>query len=144
MGQCRAEHKLGLLSEHIDEPVFREGDSNYRINLSYLCHNRDYTPDQIVSADMVYPKGAVPNSQLIWIRVELTNGKRQFVTLSLADFHEYIELPESSIGGWTDGDRGSDSAGHFARYAIDDSGSDESVQGEVLDGAEGAEATVET
>lgn len=128
---------MGVLSEHIAEDVFWAG-AGYDINLSWICRNQKFNPDQVVSATLVFPKGAVPNSQLIWIRLELTNGQREFVTLPLSLFHEYIKLPESSIGGWTDGDHGSHSSGHLARYAIDDpSGSDE-VSGSVLDGAEGA------
>lgn len=124
--------------------VFWQGDSGYEINLSWICRNQSFSPDQIVSADLVFPKGAVPNSQLIWIRIELTNEERQFLTLPLSLFHEYIRLPESSIGGWTHGDHGSDSAGHFARYAIDDQGSGDEASGSVLDGAEGAADAVET
>ena len=86
----------------------------------------------------------MPNSQLIWLRIELTSGKRKFLTLPLSEFYRFISLPESSIGGWTDGDRGSDYTGLNARYEVDDSGGGDKVQGEVLDGAEGIEATVET
>jgi len=81
----------------------------------------------------------VPNSMLLWIRVELTNGERKFVTLPLVDFYLYVELPESSIGGWTDGDRGSDYTGLNARYEVDDTGSSEEVSGELLDRTEGVE-----
>lgn len=81
----------------------------------------------MVSSELVYPKGAVPNSQLIWIRIELTNKERQFVTLALTDFHKYIKLPESNIGGWTDGEIGSDYAGLDPRYKVVDQGGSDKV-----------------
>jgi hypothetical protein len=74
----------------------------------------------------------------------LTNDERKFVTLPLRDFHQYVDLPTSSIGGWTDGDRGSDIFGLDPRYEVDDSGSGSEVSGALLDGTEGAEETVET
>lgn len=145
MGQRGTGGGMGILSDDIsDDHVFWRGDSGYDIDLTWVCRNQKFEPNQIVSADLVYPRGAVPNSQLIWIRVELTNGKREFLTLPLSLFHEYIKLPESSIGGWTDGDHGSDSAGHHARYALDDSGDSDETSGSVLDGAEGAAGTLET
>lgn len=81
---------------------------------------------------------------LLWVRVELTNNKRHFVTLPLVDFYKYVELPESSIGGWTDGDRGSDYSGLNARYEVDHSGSDESVSDQLQLSTEGSEETMET
>ena len=113
--------------------------SLYTINLEHLCRNQGFAPEQVVSSELVIPKGAVPNSMLLWIRVELTNGERKFVTLPLVDFYLYVELPESSIGGWTDGDRGSDYTGLNARYEVDDTGSSEEVSGELLDRTEGVE-----
>lgn len=117
-------------------------DLGYYVNLEALCKTERFQPSQVVSSELVFPKGAVPNSQLIWFRVELTNGERTFVTKPLQDFHTYVDLPESSIGGWTDGDRGLDSAGHFARYALDDSVGSEEVSGELQQRSEGAEKTV--
>ena len=99
----------------------------YEINLEYICRNQRFSPSQVVSSELVYPRGAVPNSQLIWIRVELTNGEKQFVTLSLADFHKYIVLPQSNIGGWTDGEVGSDYAGLDSRYKVVDQGCGDEV-----------------
>lgn len=90
----------------------------YDINLDEVCKYRDFTPDQVVSSELVYPKGAVPNAQLIWIKIELEGGKRKFETLPLAEFHKYVKLPESSIGGWTDGEVGSDFHGLDPRYKI--------------------------
>ncbi len=116
----------------------------YEINLEYLCRNRRFKPAEVVSSELVIPKGAVPNSMLLWIRVELSSGDRKFVTLPLVDFYRYVELPESSIGGWTDGDRGSDYSGLNARYEVDHTGSNESVSGSVLDSAESVEEVVET
>lgn len=113
-------------------------DLNYKINLDYLCRNQNFTPKQVVSAELVFPKGAVPNSMLLWVRLELTSGDRKFITLPLVDFYLYVDLPESSIGGWTDGYRGSDHAGLDSRYAIVDKGSSKPVSGSVLDGTEGA------
>mgnify|MGYP001825274950 CR=1 FL=1 len=116
----------------------------YEINLEYLCRNRRFKPAEVVSSELVIPKGAVPNSMLLWIRIELISGDRKFVTLPLVDFYRYVELPESSIGGWTDGDRGSDYSGLNARYEVDHSGSGEKVSGELLDGAEGSTEAVES
>ena len=114
----------------------------YEINLEEVCSTKDFTPEQIVSCDLVFPNGAVPNSQLLWLRIELTNKERKFLTLPLADFHRFVKLPASSIGGWTDGHRGRDSTGHFARYALDDSGDGDEASGELQHGAEGAEEVV--
>lgn len=140
----------------------------YEINLEELCHNQNFQPFQVVSSDLVFPKGAVPNARIIWIRVELTNGERKFVTKALADFYTYVDLPESSIGGWTEGDRGTDSmmdkrldivagpqgeddgsrrsdhAGHDAGDEDDDSGGGDEAPSEILDGAESTAATVGT
>ena len=99
----------------------------YEIDLEFICKKQRFSPSQVVSSELVYPKGAVPNSQLIWIRIELTNGERQFLTLALTDFHKYITLPESNIGGWTDGEVGSDHAGLDARYKVVDQGSGDEV-----------------
>jgi hypothetical protein len=115
----------------------------YTINIEELCLNQAFTPDQVVSSDLVFPRGAVPNSQILWVRIELTSGDRRFITLPLMDFYRFIQLPESSIGGWTDGDRGSDSSGLNARYEIDHTGSDETVSDELQLSPEGAEETVE-
>ena len=105
--------------------------ASYSINLDYLSRNQDFTPEEVVSSDLVIPKGAVPNSMLLWIRVELKNGTRKFVTLALVDFYLYVNLPESSIGGWTDGDRGSDYSGLNSRYEVDHSGGEEPVSDEL-------------
>jgi hypothetical protein len=99
----------------------------YEVDLEYICRNQRFTPAQVVSSELVYPKGAVPNSQLIWIRIELTNKERQFITMALTDFHKYITLPQSSIGGWTDGEVGSDYAGLDSRYKVVDQGSSDEV-----------------
>ena len=115
----------------------------YTINLDYLCRNQNFTPEEVVSSELVYPKGAVPNAMLLWVRLELINGKRQFVTLPLVDFYKYVNLPESSIGGWTDGDRGSDYSGLNARYEVDHSGSEEPVSDELQLGTESTTPTVE-
>jgi hypothetical protein len=118
--------------------------AGYRINLDELCINQNFQPDQVVSSALVFPRGAVPNSHLLWVRIELTNGKRKFITLPLLEFHRYIELPESSIGGWTDGDRGSDHSGLNARYEVDDSGSEDTVSDELQLGTESAAETMAT
>ena len=117
-------------------------EPGYTINLEYLCRNQSFTPEQVVSSELVMPKGAVPNSMLLWIRIELIGGTRKFVTVSLVEFYKHVELPESSIGGWTSGDRGSDSAGLNSRYEANDTGSDESLSNELQLGAEGATKTV--
>jgi len=117
--------------------------TDYQINLDELCSNQNFQPDQVIESKLVFPRGAVPNSQLLWVRIELTNGKRKFITLPLLEFHRYIELPESSIGGWTDGDRGSDYSGLNARYEVDDTGSYESVSDELQLSAESATEVVE-
>lgn len=122
----------------MSEPVYLES-GGYAVNLTEVCKNQRFSPSQVVSSELVYPKGAVPNAQLVWLRIELESGDKTFVTLPLRDFHTYISLPESSIGGWTDGDRGSDNSGHYTRYAIDDSVSGESVSDELQQRAEGAE-----
>lgn len=114
----------------------------YSINLDYLCRNRDFSPSQVVSSELVFPKGAVPNAQLIWVRIELTSGDRKFITLPLTEFYKYVDLPESSIGGWTDGEVGSDIFGLDPRYAIVDQGGSEEVQDELQHGTEESEAPV--
>jgi len=115
----------------------------YRINLDELCLNQAFNPEQVVSSELVFPAGAVPNSQLLWVRIALTSGKRQFITLPLSEFHRFISLPESSIGGWTDGDRGSDYSGLNARYETNHSGSEEPVSDELQLSTESTEETVE-
>ena len=115
----------------------------YAINLERLCKFQNFNSDQIVSAELVFPSGAVPNAQVLWVRIELTNKERKFVTLPLVDFYEFVTLPESSIGGWTDGDRGLDRAGHFTRYALDDSSDGNEASGELQYGSEGAKEAVE-
>jgi hypothetical protein len=82
----------------------------YTIRLDNLCRNQAYSSSQVVSSELVFPSGAVPNSRIIWIRLELTNGERKFITKPLAEFYEYVELPVSSIGGWTEGKEGADTA----------------------------------
>jgi hypothetical protein len=114
----------------------------YKINLDHLCRNKDFQPSQVVSSELVFPKGAVPNAQLIWVRIELQNRERKFVTLPLIEFHEYVDLPESSIGGWTDGEVGSDIFGLDPRYAIVDPGGSDEVQDELQHSPEDAEASV--
>lgn len=135
-------------------------DRGYEINLDAVCKNQRFKPQEVVSSDLVFPKGAVPNAQILWVRIELTNGERKFVTLPLRDFYDYIDLPVSSIGGWTDGEVGTDEAGmkaHLARYGsdghdlprldtryeIDDIGGEVPVQDELQHSAEGAEAAVD-
>lgn len=115
----------------------------YEINLDRLCKFQNFTPEQVKSADLVFPSGAVPNAQILWVRVELSNEERKFITLPLTDFYEFVTLPESSIGGWTDGDRGHDRAGHFTRYAFDDSSDSDETSGELQHGSEGAKEAVE-
>jgi hypothetical protein len=115
----------------------------YRVKLHEVCKNQRFSESQVVSCELVFPSGAVPNSQLIWLRVELTNGEKAFITKALSQFHDFIELPESSIGGWTDGHRGSDSSGHFTRYALDDSGDGDEVRSELQHGSESTEEAVE-
>lgn len=124
MAHCRAgcrpdshiprPHRAGLVCDDVmaSEP--------YTINLDELCLNQAFKPGQVVSSDLVFPRGAVPNSQLLWVRIELKSGERKFVTLPLTEFYRFVSLPESSIGGWTDGNRGSDFSGLDARYAIID------------------------
>lgn len=115
----------------------------YRLNLDVVCKNQRFKPEEVVKSDLVFPKGAVPNSQLIWVRIELVNGERKFITLPLRDFYMYVDLPTSSIGGWTDGDRGRDRTGLNARYEVDHSGGGGEVSGSLLDGSEGTEEAVE-
>ena len=115
----------------------------YEINLEALCEFQNFSPDQVVSSDLVFPTGAVPNAQILWVRIELTSDERKFITLPLSDFYKFVTLPESSIGGWTDGERGHDRSGHVTRYALDDSGDSEETQHELQHGAESAEEAVE-
>lgn len=82
----------------------------YTINLEELCKNQSFSLSQVVSSELVFPSGAVPNSRILWFRLQLTNGERKFVTRSLADFYKYVDLPVSSIGGWTEGEAGVDTA----------------------------------
>jgi hypothetical protein len=82
----------------------------YTINIERLCKNQSFSASQVVSSDLVFPNGAVPNARIIWIRIELTSGERKFVTKPLAEFYDYVNLPSSSIGGWTDGEKGTDTA----------------------------------
>jgi len=91
----------------------------YTIDLEHLCRIQSFTPAQVRSCDLVFPRGAVPNSMLLWIRVELISGEGKFVTIPLVEFYNYVTLPVSSIGGWTDGDRGKDLSGLKARYEVD-------------------------
>ena len=105
----------------------------------------------------------MPNSQILWVRCDLTSGERKFVTLPLRDFYEYIDLPVSSIGGWTEGELGTDEAGmrsHLEKYKhggdgqdssrpdtgheAHDQGGNEQVSDDLLDGPESAERAVET
>lgn len=132
----------------------------YEINLEAVCKNQRFKPQEVVQSDLVFPKGAVPNPQIIWIRVELTNGERRFITLPLRDFYLYIDLPVSSIGGWTDGEVGTDETGMKAHvekygsngpdisgpdsgYEIDDIGSKVTLPDELQHSAEGAETAVD-
>jgi len=115
----------------------------YQINLKKLCRNQRFNESQVVSSELVFPQGAVPNAQILWIRVELTSGERKFITVPLAQFYEYIDLPESSIGGWTDGDRGSDYSGLDSRHEIVNPGSGKEVRSELQLGAESTEESVE-
>jgi hypothetical protein len=96
----------------------------YEINLEAVCRKERFKPEEVVQSDLVFPKGAVPNAQIIWVRVLLKNGERRFVTLPLRDFYEFVDLPVSSIGGWTDGEVGTDESGmkaHLDRYGSDGS-----------------------
>ena len=97
----------------------------YELNLEKICHNQRFAVSQVVSSELVFPKGAVPNAQLLGVRIELR------------DFYEYVDLPLSSIGGWTDGDRGSDYAGLDPRYVADDTSSGEPIRRELLISPEG-------
>jgi hypothetical protein len=115
----------------------------YSINLEELCLNQQFAPDQVVSSELVFPAGAVPNSMLLWVRIELKGGVRKFITLPLVEFYRFVDLPESSIGGWTDGNRGSDYSGLNARYEVDHSGSEETVSNELQLSTESAEEVVE-
>lgn len=115
---------------------------SYSINVEKLCETQRFNASQVVLSELVFPKGAVPNAQIIWFKMELSSGERVFLTKPLQDFYEYVELPESSIGGWTDGDIGTDSSGHESRYAIDDSGGSEPVSGEVQHGTKSVEEVV--
>jgi hypothetical protein len=116
----------------------------YALNLAEICKREKFNPEDVVTAELVFPKGAVPNAQLIWVRVEVKSGDRKFITLPLRDFYQYVDLPTSSIGGWTDGDRGSDRTGLNARYEIVHSGGAEEVHSRVLDGPEGPAEAMET
>ena len=136
---------------------------NYNIKLDVVCRNQRFRPQEVVSSELVFPKGAVPNSQLLWIKVELISGERKFVTLPLRDFYDYIELPESSIGGWTDGELGTDeagmrahlekykqdgsnrpdSSGHDSRNEADDHRGSKQIPDDLLDGTEVASDSVE-
>ena len=118
--------------------------SGYTINLEELCLHQTFKPEQVVSSDLVFPQGAVPNSRILWVRIELTSGDRKFITLPLMEFYRFVQLPESSIGGWTDGDRGSDSSGLNARYEVDHTGSDESLSDELQLSTESAEKALDT
>jgi len=100
---------------------------SYTINLEKLCMTQNFTPKQVVTSELVFPRGAVPNSRLLWVRVELTGGERKFITLPLIEFYEYVDLPESNIGGWLSGDRGSDYAGLDPRYKVVDQGGNKQV-----------------
>lgn len=75
----------------------------YAINLPALCERQTFTPDQVESAELVYPKGAVPNSMLLWVMVKIAGQERRYITLPLADFYKYVDLPESNLGGLVDG-----------------------------------------
>ncbi len=94
-------------------------ENGYSIRLDELCKNQSFSPSQVVSSELVYPKGAVPNSQLLWIRVVLTNEEVKFVTLSLSEFHTYVELPTSRLGGLADGDYGSELDKHLKQYGLE-------------------------
>lgn len=71
----------------------------YTINLVALCATRNFTPSQVDDAELVFPKGAVPNSLLLWVRVSLTNNEKRFITLPLTEFYKYVDLPHSNLGG---------------------------------------------
>ena len=101
--------------------------TGYTIKLDHLCRNQSFSEAQVVSSELVYPRGAVPNSQLLWVRVQLTNGEAKFITVPLREFYEYVELPESRLGGLVDGSYGSDIQRHLAGYAVDDTSSGEEV-----------------
>jgi hypothetical protein len=100
--------------------------NGYEINLDWLCKNQRFKPEEVVDSRLVFPAGAVPNSQLIWLRVELQNTEVRFITLALRDFHQYVILPSTTVGGWTEGEKGHDRANleHLEKYNIGDTGSD--------------------
>lgn len=77
-------------------------DLGYKVNLQELCKTQNFDPDQVVNAELVFPKGAVPNSKLIWLRIDLTNKVSKHITLPLSEFHKYVILPESTLGGILD------------------------------------------
>lgn len=71
----------------------------YTINLEALCATQTFSPSQVTDAELVFPKGAVPNSLLLWARLTMDNGEKRFVTLPLTQFYEFIDLPLSNLGG---------------------------------------------
>lgn len=73
--------------------------SGYSINLEHLCRNQNFKPQQVVTAELVRPKGSVFNSKLIWVKVLLKNEETKFITLNLLDFYDYVQLPNSSLQG---------------------------------------------
>jgi hypothetical protein len=87
----------------------------YQVNLDALCEHLDFKPSQVETAQLVYPRGAVPNPEIIWVRVELKGGERKFVTKPLLDFYKYIKLESSDIGGWVSGERGTEGVGQDLR-----------------------------
>ena len=132
----------GVVRHDYHSRFIRDDVTGYVINLEELCSNQAFAPDQVVSSELVFPKGAVPNSRILWVRVELTNGERKFITLPLLEFYRFVQLPESSIGGWVDGDHGSDYTGLNARYEANHTGGSESVSSELFDGTERIEDSV--
>lgn len=108
----------------------------YEIKLDFLCRNQDFSPSQVVSSELVYPKGAVPNPLLFWVRVKLSSKEVRFITLPITQFYDYVQLPESKLGGLVDGNYGSDIQRHVAGYALDDRSGSEEAQGELQHSSE--------
>lgn len=76
----------------------------YSIKLDVLCATQNFGVDQVESATLVYPRGAVPNPLLLWVKVVLKDRETRFITLPLTLFYEYVDLPQSNLGGMIDGD----------------------------------------
>lgn len=71
----------------------------YAINLPALCERQNFTPDQVESASLVFPKGAVPDPLLLWVRIAIRDQDVRVITLPLTQFYKYVDLPEENLGG---------------------------------------------